>query len=117
MFNLLHEGERIGGSRLESGDPEARSVSGVFFNMGGSTALAGWLKSIGGQEDEGVVFLVMNDDFELQDGEGLKVPFAEGTLISVPGEDEAFIELSDIPEGHYSTHFAGHIAAMATGPE
>ena len=112
MFELHHAQESIGRSRLESGDPAERTVSGVFFNVGGAKALAGWIKSIGGSEDEGAVYVALNEDFALLDSEGQPVYYAEGTLISVPGEDETFVEFSGIREGDYEKHFSNHLAAM-----
>ena len=116
MFNLLHTGESIGKSRLESGDPVARSASGVFLNVGGAKAIAGWMKSVGGSEDGGAVYIVMNDDFSLQDKEGKAVAFTEGTLMSVPEGDEAFVEFTGISEADYRTLFSSHLAALS-GPD
>ena len=112
-FRLMHTGESIGTSRLESGDPAAHSVSGVFVNVGGAKALAGWLKSVGGTEDDGVVYITMNEDFELQDGDGETLSFGAGTLISVPAQEETFVEFTGISAADYDAHFAGHVAAMA----
>ena len=113
MFNLLHNGESIGRSRLESGDPAAGIVSGAFINVGGAKALAGWIKSIGGSEDDGAVFVSLNDDFVLQDREGHTLRFTEGTLISVPAEDETFVEFMGISNQDYKAHFSGHLAAVS----
>ncbi len=111
-FTLMHDGERIGTSNLERGDPAERSASGVFNNIGGAKALAGWLKSIGGAEDEGVTYVAVGEEFELQSDDGQTVDFGEGTLIAVPEADETFLELTEIPESTYTAHFADHIAAL-----
>jgi hypothetical protein len=116
MFKLLHSGESVGQSMLESGDPEAYSVSGLFLNAAGAKALAGWIRSVGGSEEEGAVYIELNEDFDVQDGEGQSIPFAAGTLISVPAEEEAFVELTGIPPENYVSHFKGHIAAISEGP-
>lgn len=112
MFKLIHEGESLGSSNLESGDPENHSVSGVFNNVGGAKALAGWIKSVGGQEDEGAVFIELNQDFALQTSDAEPVEFTEGTLIAVPAEDETFLELIGISSQDYDAHFPGHRAAL-----
>ena len=116
MFELLHGGESIGRSRLESGDPAAGTVSGVFINLGGAKALARWIKSVGGQEEDGAVFISMDQDFALENSEGEAVRFTEGTLIAVPAEDETFVELTGISSQDYRTHFSGHLAAMSNEP-
>ncbi len=111
-FTLLHDGERIGTSNLERGDPAERSASGVFYNIGGAKALAGWIQSIGGAEDEGVTYVAVGEEFELQSDDGQIVAIGEATLIAVPETDETFLELSEIPESTYATFFADHIAAL-----
>ena len=112
MYTLTHEGEIVGSSKLERGDPSTHAVSGEFNNMGGAKTLAAWIKSIGGEEDEGVVFVALNKDFRLLDAAGNTVKFTEGNLISVPEEDEVFLDISGISEEDYKTHFAEHISAM-----
>jgi len=112
MFTLHHDGDKIGTTRLERGDPAVHSVSGVFDNVGGAKALAGWIKSIGGAEDEGAVFIVLNEEFALLDSLGNKLQFAEGNLIAVPADDEAYLDLSGVSEADYNTHFAGHRSAL-----
>lgn len=112
MYTLTHENEAIGISKLERGDPSARSVSGVFNNMGGSKAIAGWIKSIGGEEDEGVVFIELNNDFSLLDQEGNAVEFSGGNLISIPEEDEVYLDITGLSDEVYKVYFAEHIAAM-----
>ncbi len=114
-FTLLHSGERIGTSLLESGDPESGAVSGVFANVGGPTALSRWLMSVGGAEDEGAFFVTMDADFELQNSSGDSLSFGEGTLIAVPGAGEAFVEFSGFSAADYDAHFANHIAAITGG--
>jgi len=113
MFTLNHDGDTVGSTKLERGDPSARSVSGEFNNMGGAKALAAWIKSIGGKEDEGVVFITLNSDFSLLDDAGEVVKFAEGNLISVPDDDEVFLDITGLSEEDYKTYFAEHISAMA----
>lgn len=112
MYTLTHEGEPIGFSHLERGDPSSRTVSGIFNNMGGSRALAGWIKSIGGDEDDGVVFIELNRDFSLLDKEGNTVKFEGGNLISVPDEEEVYLDITGLSDEVYKTYFAGHISAM-----
>ena len=111
MFNLFHCDESVGRSALESGDPDLRSASGVFINVGNAKALAGWIKSIGGSEDNGAVHITLDDDFELRDSEGKRIQYTDATLISVPEEDEAFLEVTGLAEQDYQDHFSGHIAA------
>jgi len=89
-------------------------VAGVFNNVGGSKALAGWIKSIGGQEDDGVVFAVLNQDFSVTDQNGNVIKFDEGHIIAVPAEDEAFLDIGGLSEADYNTYFADHISAMNT---
>jgi len=112
MYTLNHAGESIGTTNFERGDPSALSVSGNFNNIGGSKAISGWIKSIGGEEDNGVVFIALNDDFTLLDQDGAEIAFAEGHLIAVPEEDEAFVDITSQSEEDYKTHFAAHISAM-----
>ncbi len=112
MYILTHEGESIGATRLERGDPAALTVSGAFANMGGAKAIANWIKSVGGEEDEGVVFIDLQKDFALFNQEGKEVKFAEGHLIAVPEEDEVYLDITIISEADYKAHFAEHISAM-----
>jgi len=112
MYTLIHEGENVGFSKLERGDPSINAVSGVFNNMGGSKALAGWIKSIGGEEDEGVVFIELNKDFSLIDEDGKTLEFQGGNLISIPEEDEVYLDITGISDELYKTYFAEHITAM-----
>ena len=114
-FTLLHDGERIGTSNLERGDPAERSASGVFYNIGGARALAGWMRSIGGAEEDGVTYVAIGAEFELQADDGQTVDCDEGTLIAVPETDETFLEFTDIPEQSYRANFADHIAALSDG--
>lgn len=114
-FTLLHSGDRIGTSMLESGDPESGSVSGVFANLGGPTALSRWLTSVGGTEDEGVFFVTMNADFELQNSGGDTLSFGEGTVIAVPEAGEAYVEFSGFSAAEYDANFADHVAAFSGG--
>ena len=112
MYTLDHEGENVGHSKLERGDPSIRSVSGVFSNMGGAVALAAWIKSIGGNEDDGVVFIELNNDFSLVDDSGNTIKFQSGNLISIPVEDEVYLDITGISDDDYKEFFAGHITAM-----
>ena len=112
MYTLTHEGDTIGTTKLERGDPSIQSVSGEFFNVGGAKALAGWIKSIGGAEDDGVVFITLNSDFTLVNTNGDEVRFAEGNLISIPQDDEVYLDITGISDEDYKTFFAGHLTAM-----
>ena len=113
MYTLNHDGEKVGSTQLERGDPETHSVSGVFNNLGGSKALTGWIKSIGGAEDDGVVFVVLNNDFELINEAGEVVKFEEGNLIAVPEEDEVYLDITGLSKEDYKTYFAEHLSAMS----
>lgn len=113
MYTLTHEGDKVGTTKLERGDPTIHAVSGLFDNVGGAKALAGWIKSIGGEEDNGVVFIVLNDAFTLVDHAGNTITFAEGNLIAVPGEDEAFLDITGLSAEDYHTYFAKHVSAMS----
>ncbi|MFT7561390.1 MAG: hypothetical protein ACI93R_003316 [Flavobacteriales bacterium] len=114
MYILSHDGEQVGTTKLERGDPSMHEVSGVFHNVGGSKALAGWIKSVGGEEDGGVVFVVLNEDFTVVDQAGVEIKFQEASLISVPEDDEAFLDITGVSEEDYKTHFSGHISAVDT---
>jgi hypothetical protein len=112
MYTLTHEGDKVGTTKLERGDPSAHAVSGVFNNIGGAKALAGWIKSIGGEEDAGIVFVVLNKDFSLVDQDENVVDFGDATLIAVPEGDEVFLDITGLSEEVYKTFFADHISAM-----
>lgn len=112
MYTLTHEGENVGNSKLERGDPSIHTVSGIFNNMGGSKALAGWIKSIGGEEDDGVVFIELNKDFSLLDEDGKTVEFQGGNLISIPEADEVYLDITGVSDEVYNAYFAEHITAM-----
>ena len=112
MYTLTHEGEKVGTTKLESGDPSALTVSGVFNNVGGAKALAGWIKSVGGAEDEQVVFIALDDKFELSDAEGNKLDFAEAHLITVPDDNEAYLDLSCKSEEDYQDKFSEHVSSL-----
>lgn len=114
MFTLTHEGEKVGTTRLESGDPSIRSASGAFNNVGGAKAMAGFIQSVDGSEDDGVVFVELNSDFTLLDKDGLSIDYQEGNLIAVPTEDEVFLDITGISAKDYDKHFAEHISAMAS---
>ena len=108
MFILNHEGEKIGTTMLERGEPSDRAVSGQFFNLGGAMAIAGWIKSIGGQEDNGVIFITLNEDFELIEKSGQVITFEQAHLISVPDEEEVYLDVSGVAEQAYDQFFANH---------
>lgn len=112
MYTLTHDGDDIGTTKLESGDPSTYAVSGAFTNFGGAKALAGWIKSIGGEEDDGVVFIALNEDFTLLDQAGEIVKFTEGSLIAVPDESEVYLDISGLSEADYKAYFAEHVLAM-----
>ena len=112
MFFISHDGDTIGTSALESGDPEQMSVSGVFANMGGAKALSGWIKSIGGQEEDGATFVALDKSFALFDAEGTVLEFSEGTLIAVPETDETYIEFVGISNENYQKYFPKHLASI-----
>jgi len=114
-FRITHEGDTIGSTLFEGGDPDSRSVSGRVYNMGGAEALASWIRSIGGAEDDGAVYIELNTDFRIEDGEGNDIPFDEATLISVPSDGEAFIDVSGISGDQYSSLFAHHVDAALNG--
>lgn len=115
MYFLTHCGDRIGSTKLESGDPSIFAVSGLFNNVGGAKPLAAWIESIGGEEEEGVFYIHLNSDFCLQDEQGAKVSFTEGSLIAVPGDNEVYLDLIGVPESEYAIHFAKHLTALGSG--
>lgn len=112
-FTLTHEGDVIGTSKLERGDPEILSVSGLFTNVGGPTALAEWIKSIGGKTEDNVVFIDLHETFALVDDYGSTIVFAEGSLIAIPGEDEAYLDIQGISPDLYQQYFPRHIAELS----
>lgn len=112
MYTLTHEGEGIGFTQFESGDPTELSVSGAFINVGGAKAISGWMKSIGGKEDDGVVFISLNNDFALLNNDGVGIDFAEGHLIAVVADDEVFLEITCRTEDDYKANFSAHMSAM-----
>ncbi len=112
MYTLTHEGEKVGTTKLERGDPSTRAVSGVFNNIGGAKALAGWIKSIGGEEDGGVVFIGLSKDFSLANLDEDTVDFTDATLIAIPEDDEVFLDITGLSENVYKTFFAEHISAL-----
>lgn len=112
MYTLKHEGEKIGTTKLERGDPSGLAVSGVFHNIGGAKALAGWIKSIGGEEDDGVVFIALKESFTLFDQAEKAVEFTEGHLIAVPQENEVYLDITCLSEEDYNAYFSEHVSAM-----
>ncbi len=113
MFTLSHKGEKVGTTMLERGEPSERSVSGEFSNIGGAKALAGWIKSIGGQEDDGVVFVALDEGFTLVEKSGHEIKFKEAHLISVPNDDEVYLDINGVSEEHYNAYFANHQMAKS----
>ncbi|OUS00601.1 hypothetical protein A9Q81_10475 [Gammaproteobacteria bacterium 42_54_T18] len=112
MYTLSHEKDKIGTTKLERGDPSTYAVSGVFNNIGGAKALAGWIKSIGGEEDGGVVFIGLNKDFSLVDKDENVIDFADATLIAIPDDDEVFLDITGLSEDVYKAFFAEHLSAL-----
>lgn len=114
MYTLTHDGEIIGVTQLERGDPSELSVSGAVNNFGGAKAMAAWIKSIGGEEDNGVIFIALNGDFSLLDQAGTAIKISEGHLMAVPDEDgeEVFIDITLPTEKDYKSHFSAHMLAM-----
>lgn len=112
MYILTHEGEKIGTTKLERGDPSKCAVSGVFNNIGGAKALAGWIKSIGGEEDGGVVFIELNKEFRLVDQDENVIDFSDATLIAVPEDDEVFLDITGLSEEVYKSFFAEHLSVF-----
>lgn len=111
MYSVIHKGDNIGKSNLESGDPEGLTVSGVFHNVGGAKPLAGWIKSVGGEEDKGVVFIALNEDFMIVDQKGTDITYTEAHLIAVPDDDEAYLDLT-LTKNDYGKFFSEHIDAL-----
>lgn len=114
-FRIRHEGDLIGSTLFEGGDPDSRGVSGALHNAAGAKALAGWILSIGGAEEDGAVFIELGADFLIQDDAGNAIPFAEATLIALPAEDEAYIDVLGIPSDDYHAHFMHHVEAAMNG--
>ena len=112
MYRLIHDGDSIGNTQLERGDPAELTVSGVFNNVGGAKPLAGWIKSVGGEEDKGVVFIALNDEFTLLDKADNAIKFSDAHLIAVPDDDEAYLDIS-VSQEDYNTYFAEHISALS----
>ncbi len=106
MYYVKFDGERIGSSYLENGDPEIFSVSGSFTNVGGAEALAKWLKHLGGTEEEGTTHLVLNEKFSMETAEEENISYTEATLIAIPDSDEAYIDVTGVPEESYRAIFA-----------
>lgn len=115
MYTLNHEGEKVGVSKLESGDPSIFSVSGIFNNIGGAKPLAAWIKSIGGAEDDGVVFIALNEAFNVVNSDGHSISFQEGNLIAIPNDDEVYLDLTGVSEEDYAANFSSHLNALAEG--
>jgi hypothetical protein len=116
MFYLKFNGESIGSSNLENGDPEKFSVSGDFANVGGPETLAKWLKHLGGTEEKGITHFVLDERFLLATEDDQEIGYAEATLIAVQETNEAFIDVTGIPEEDYKACFAKHIRALQNIP-
>lgn len=112
MYKLLHNGEALGSTLFESADPDSHSLSGRFNNMGGAIALSAWIMTNGGTEDGDVIYLEVGSDFELVDNENQPVAFNEATLIAVPGENEAYIDLVIDDQSAYEKFLAEHVALL-----
>ncbi|MDK2776306.1 MAG: hypothetical protein KYX62_01430 [Pseudomonadota bacterium] len=112
MFTLTHEGDVIGTSRLERGDPAVFSVSGIFNNVGGPETLAAWMRSINGKEEDNIVYIDLQAPFKLVDAYGDTLTFSAGTLIAIPDEEEAFLDIEGLTEEDYRTHFRRHLAEL-----
>lgn len=111
MFTLHHQGEALGTSNLGQAEPEARSVSGVFDNMGGPIALAGWIMAQGGTEDGDVVYLALGEDFKITKGE-TPIQYDEAVLIAVPDESEAYLEITFHHADEYQQFFMSYALAV-----
>lgn len=114
-FRITHEGDLIGSTHFEGGDPDSRGVSGVVHNRAGAKALAGWIMSIGGAEDDGAVYIELGAAFLIQDDAGNSMPFDEATLIALPEDGEAYIDVTGIPGEIYHAHFMHHVQAAMDG--
>lgn len=112
MYYLKYSGESIGSSHLENGDPEINSVSGGFTNVGGPGTLAKWLKHLGGKEENGTAYFVLNEHFSLTTLEDQEINYSEATLIAIPESSEAYLDVTGIPEDDYKTYFPKHIAEL-----
>jgi len=110
-FTLTHEGDVIGTSKLESGDPSVLSVSGLFQNVGGADTLAAWMRSVGAKEEDNITFMTLEGPFQLQDDYGKVIEFTSGSLISVPADEEVYLELEGISPLDYQSYFRNHILA------
>lgn len=113
MYSLLHDGEILGSTLFESADPEAHSVSGQFNNAGGPIALSGWIMSNGGAEEGEVIYLNLMKSFEVHSQASEPLFYDEATLIAVPNENEAFIELIIHDEATYEKFLMQHTVALA----
>lgn len=113
MYTLFHEGEALGGTVLESADPESHSISGRFNNTGGPIVLSAWIMSNSGTEEGDIVYLNLAEEFQLKDAAGEKVVFDESTLIAIPDENEAFIEIIIRDKSVYDSFLAEHETALS----
>lgn len=113
MFRLIYKNKVVGVSKLESGDPSIGCVSGELFDAGDCASLAEWMLSEGGVHEEGIALLMLDSRFLVLVGENTPVPFADGSLICVPEENEMYLELVGIPRPEYMHFFPAHIASFA----
>lgn len=115
MFRLIYKNKVVGVSKLESGDPSIRSVSGVLRDAGTCREFSEWILNEGGHYEDGVYLLAIDTRFLVVLGEHTPVPFAEGSLICVPEENEMYLELVGIPRPEYQHFFPAHLANFEAG--
>jgi len=113
-YRIRHDGDVVGITHFEGGDPDTRGVSGVVHNQAGAKALAMWIMSIGGAEDAGAVYIELGDAFAIEDEAGDALTFDEATLIALPGEEEAYIDVAGVPDDSYRERFMHHLQAAGT---
>lgn len=112
MFRLVYQNKAMGACKLESGDPAIGSASGELVEAGTCEALSKWIIEQGGVSDDGVFVLELDERYLVVLGEHTPIPFAEGSVICVPAEDEMFLELMGIPRPEYAHFFPHHVAAF-----
>ena len=112
MFRLIHQDRIIGASKLESGDPSIGCVSGELVESGTTKELSEWIVSKGGVEEDGAFLLEIDSNYLVVLGEHTPIPFAEGSIICVPEEDEVYLELVGIPKPEYAHFFPAHIESF-----
>ncbi|WP_086929622.1 hypothetical protein [Agarilytica rhodophyticola] len=117
MFRLLFRNKLIGVTKLESGDPSICCASGELVEAGTCEDLSRWMLEEGGVEEDGAFLLEMDNRFLVVLGEHTPIPFAQGSIICVPEEDEIFLDLQGIPGPEYAHFFPQHIASMASSED